>query len=150
MNRRGLIGTAALILLATGCNSDIPVSATTDVSLLGLRVTLTRVATHPFLARYNLKLTVIAQNGCLASSDLFPDTGGVSRRNLYVGATGRLYVIGQFDARVFDAGSCSVSLREFRSLEEGMQYLGAFDVDNNRQWTFFPVAVRAEQSFEKL
>lgn len=112
-------------------------------------MTVTRVATHPFLARFNLSVTVNSSNGCSASSDLFPDTGGVSRRNIYVGATGLLYVIGQFDARVFDAASCSMTLREFRFLEQEKQYLGVFDVTEEGHWTFFPAEIRPEQPFEK-
>ena len=144
------MGLAALILFAAGCNSDRPDPAVAEVPSLGLRIIITRVATHPFLARYNLKLSVKTQEGCSASIDLFPDTGGVSRRNVYVGGSDRLYVIGQFDARVFDKNSCSIALREFRSLEEPMQYVGVFDVENNGRWAFFPAAVRTEQPFERL
>jgi hypothetical protein len=140
----------ALILFAVGCNSDLPVSATTEVAPLGIQVTVTRVATHPFLARYNLRLTVNAPAGCSASSELFPDTGGVSRRNLYLSGSGQLYVVGQFDARVFDEKRCLVELVEFRSLETNMVFLGAFDVGQENQWTFIPEAIRHERTFEKL
>ena len=150
MSRSGLIGTAAILVLSLGCNSDVPVSATTEVSAIGVNVTVTRVATHPFLARFNLKLKVSGPGGCSASSDLFPDTGGVSRRNLYVGVSGRLYVIGQYDARAFDAESCSVALREFRSLDEEMQYVGVFDVNDKGKWSFLQAVVRPERPFEKL
>ncbi|MBA5865239.1 MAG: hypothetical protein GDA67_00920 [Nitrospira sp. CR1.3] len=135
--------------LLTACNSDIPVPATAEIPSLGLLITVTRTATHPFLARYNLTLKVSAAGGCSASSELFPDTGGVSRRNLYAGARGLLYVVGQFDVRVFDPGLCMVSLREFRSLEERMKYLGTFDVGDDRRWRFFSADVRSEQPFEK-
>jgi len=139
---------AALSLVLSACNSDRPVSATADLPE-GLRITVTRVATHPFLARFDLSVTVNGSNGCVASSDLFPDTGGVSRRNIYVGATGLLYVIGQFDARVFDGRACSVMLREFRFLEQERQYLGAFDVTEGGRWTFLPAVIRPEQPFER-
>jgi hypothetical protein len=139
-----------LISLTTACNSDIPVSATTDIVPPGFHVTITRVATHPFLARYNLKLTVSTTAGCSAASELFPDTGGVSRRNLYLTDSGRLFVVGQFDVRRFDEQSCRVELIEFRSMEAGMAFMGSFDVDGTGMWTFFPVGVRAERLFEKL
>jgi len=135
--------------LLTACNSDIPVSATAEIPSRWLLITVTRTATHPFLARYNLKLKVETAGGCSASSELFPDTGGVSRRNLYAGARGLLYVVGQFDVRGFDPDLCLVALQEFRSLEEGMKYLGTFDVDEERRWMFFPADVRSEQPFEK-
>lgn len=150
MSRVELISVAGLIFLAIGCNSDRPVSAIAEILPPGLQVTITRTATHPFLARFNLKLQVDGPGKCVATSELFPDTGGVSRRNVYRDAGGRLYVIGQFDVRVLDPAPCVVELREFRSLEEGIQYVGVFDVDELREWAYFPASVRPERPFEKL
>lgn len=150
ISRRWAAGLSGSILLIAACNSDVPVSAVTDVPFSGLHVIVTRIATHPFLARFNLKLTVSTVNNCSATSELFPDTGGVSRRNLYVGASGRLYVVGQYDVRRFDRQKCLVELIEFRSLESNMIFVGSFDVDGTGQWTFFPANARAERAFEKL
>ena len=113
-------------------------------------MTVTRVATHPFLARYNLTVTVNTAAGCTVSGDLFPDTGGVSRRNLYRADSGQLYVVGQFDVRRFDDQRCTVELIEFRSLESGLNFLGAFDTDREGHWTFLSVDERPERLFEKL
>jgi hypothetical protein len=140
---------AALVTIA-GCNSDVPVSAVTEITPPGLRVTVTRVATHPFLARFNLRCTVTMPNGCSATSDLFPDTGGVSRRNVYRGSMDRLYVIGQFDVRRFDPQTCLIELMEFRSLEPGLVYVGAFDMDASGRWTFLPPGVRPVRPFQPL
>lgn len=150
MISRWWAGSFVAPILLAACNSDVPVSATTDTVPLGFQVTVTRVATHPFLARYNLKLTVRTTTGCSATSELFPDTGGVSRRNLYSGASGQLFVVGQFDARRFDELSCRVELIEFRSLETRMTFLGSFDVDGAGNWAFLPVGVSAERPFDKL
>lgn len=139
-----------LFALLTGCNSDRPVPATTDVPSAGLRVTITRVATHPFLARYNLTLRVDGLNACSGSTDLFPDTGGVSRRNLYQTTAGTIHVVGQFDARAVDGGTCTIRLVEFRFLESGAMFLGTFDVDEQKRWSFIPATVRTERPFEKL
>lgn len=136
--------------LLAACNSDVPVSATTDILSHGFHVVVTRTATHPFLARFNLKLTVSTTTGCAASSELFPDTGGVSRRNLYISDTGLLFLVGQFDVRRFDAKMCRVDLLEFRALDREMRFLGSFDVDRTNQWTFLLVSVREERPFEKL
>jgi hypothetical protein len=137
-------------LLLAGCNSDVPVSAVAQVTPPGVAVTITRAATHPFLARFNLKLTVKADAGCSATSELFPDTGGVSRRNLYRGTTGQLYVIGQFDARRFDVHRCYIELIEFRSLEAGLTFIGSFDTDASGRWTYLPFDVSAERPFQPL
>lgn len=139
---------AASALIAA-CNSDVPVSAVAETSP-GLRITVTRVATHPFLARFNLKVTVTTPNGCSATSDLFPDTGGVSRRNIYRGTMDRLYVIGQFDVRRFDPQTCMIHLMEFRSLEPGLLFLGTFDSDLSGRWTFLRPDMRAERPFQPL
>jgi hypothetical protein len=132
------------------CNSDVPVSAVTEVAPPGLRISVTRVATHPFLARFNLKLTVTTPAGCFATSELFPDTGGVSRRNVYRGTLDRLYVIGQFDVRRVDSHSCRIELMEFRSLESGLVFVGSFDIDGSGDWAFLPASVRAERPFQPL
>ena len=139
----------ASVLPLIGCNSDVPVSAIAQMPS-GVEVTVTRVATHPFLARYNLKLTVKTPSGCSATSELFPDTGGVSRRNLYRGTGDRFYLIGQFDVRHFDALRCRIELIEFRSLETGLIFLGSFDVDAAGRWTFSPVDMRPERPFQPL
>lgn len=115
-----------------------------------MRLTITRVATHPFLSRYNLRLTVKGPGSCLAEATLFPDTGRVSRRNLYVTTTGLLYIVGQFDARVVDGVRCTVTLVEFRHLERDVTFLGTFDEVEQGQWTFVPAALRRELPFEKL
>lgn len=140
----------ASLLPIPACNSDVPVSAVAQVAPPGVAVSVTRVATHPFLARFNLKLTVRTPGGCSATSELFPDTGGVSRRNLYRGTRDQLYLIGQFDARRVDARRCDIELMEFRSLETGLIFVGSFDLDASGRWAFLPVEVRPERPFQSL
>ena len=146
--RSGVV--SASVWLLAGCNSDVPVPAVGHITPPGVNVTVTRVATHPFLARFNLKLTVTSSGECVATSDLFPDTGGVSRRNVYRGSADRLYVIGQFDVRRFDLRSCRIELMEFRTVESGLLYAGSFDADASGQWKFFPPEVRPERPFPPL
>jgi len=132
------------------CNSDVPVSAVGEITPPGLHVTITRVATHPFLARFSLRLTVTASSGCSDTNELFPDTGGVSRRNVYRGGMDRLYVVGQFDVRRFDLHRCRIELMEFRSLEQDLLFVGSFDLDITGHWTFFPADMRSERAFQPL
>lgn len=140
----------AALAVIPACNSDVPVSAVGEITPPGLHVTITRVATHPFLARFSLKLTVTAPNGCSATSELFPDTGGVSRRNVYRGGMDRLYVVGQFDVRRFNLHGCRIELMEFRSVERDLVFVGSFDIDISDHWTFFPADVRLERPFQPL
>jgi hypothetical protein len=139
----------AALIAAPACNSDVPVAAVAEIGT-DLQVTVTRVATHPFLARFNLKLTVNTPGGCSAISELFPDTGGVSRRNVYRGPVQRLYVVGQFDVRRFDLQTCRIELMEFRSLEGGLLFVGSFDIDGRGRWRFFAADERPEQPFLPL
>jgi hypothetical protein len=142
----------AIIVLIYGCvacNSDVPEPASVDLSSAQVRLTIARVATHPFLARYNLRLTIRGPGGCSSTADLFPDTGYVSRRNLYQMSAGAIYVIGQFDARVIDIARCTVTLAEFRHLERDAMFLGSFDTDATGRWTYLSTADRPERPFDK-
>ena len=150
MSARDLFGFVMVCsMLSSACNSDVPESATMESPSLGLRVTVVRTATEPFRARYNLRLRVERRDGCVASSDLFPDTGMASRRNVYLTRSGALSVIGQFDARVLSKETCTIHLVEFQHLEKEQTFLGAFDTDGRRQWRFIPPELRPEQSFDK-
>ena len=140
---------ASLLLLLVACNSDVPVPASVEFSPDQVRLTITRVATHPFLSRHDLRLTLGGPGGCSSETELFPDTGYVSRRNLYQARAGLLYVVGQFDARVIDSLHCTISLAEFRTLGRYVTFLGSFDENEQKQWTYFPASQRPELPFEK-
>jgi hypothetical protein len=114
-----------------------------------LRLTIVRTATDPFLSRYNLTLTVKGERGCSSSTELFPDTGYASRRNIYLAARGLIYVVGQFDARVIDPGSCQTILSEFRHLDREVVFVGSFDEDEKRHWAYLSADKRPERPFEK-
>ena len=138
-----------LVLLLTACNSDRPEPAEADVPSAGLRLRVTRVATHPFLSRYRLTLQVDGPQGCTETAELFPDTGYAGRRNLYEQASGAITLVGQYDARVIDQTRCTIRLVEFQSLVGQSKFLGAFDVDAEKRWQFIPASVRPERPFEK-
>lgn len=107
------------------------------------------MATDPFLQRFNLTLNVKGANGCFSSTELFPDTGYAGRRNVYRASKGRVYVIGQYDARVIEALSCRTSLSEFRHLDRDVIFIGSFDQDESQRWRYFSAAQRPELPFEK-
>ena len=138
-----------LLLLLAACNSDEPVPASVEFSAVQVRLTITRIATHPFLSRHDLRLTLGGPGGCSSETELFPDTGYVSRRNLYLTRAGLLYVVGQFDARVIDPLQCLITLAEFRTLDRYVTFLGSFDENEQKRWTYFPAGQRSELPFEK-
>lgn len=107
------------------------------------------MATDPFLQRFNLILNVKGTNGCSSSTELFPDTGYAGRRNIYQASKGSVYVVGQYDARVIDSLSCRTSLSEFRHLDREVIFIGSFDQDENKHWTYISASQRLELPFEK-
>ena len=135
--------------LLSACNSGVPEPASTEIQGTGLRVTLVRVATDPFLSRHNLAMTIERAGGCTQTVDLFPDTGHTSRRNVYVTAKALIYVVGQFDARVIDARQCSITLSEFQHLDRDVIFVGSFDENTEERWGFVSAAERPERPFEK-
>lgn len=139
----------SVLLLCVGCNNTTPEPASIDIAPLGLRLTVVRTATDPFLQRFNLTLNVRGASGCSSATELFPDTGYAGRRNVYQAAKGRVYVVGQYDARVIDSLSCQTSLSEFRHLDRDVVFLGSFDQDEMKRWTYVSAAQRAELPFEK-
>lgn len=150
MNTRSwstFVGSA--VLLCIGCNSNIPEPASAEIASAGLRVTVVRMATDPFLQRFNLTMQVKGLGGCSSSTELFPDTGYAGRRNVYQAAKGRVYVVGQYDARVIDSQNCHTNLSEFRSLDRDVIFVGSFDQDEAKHWRYFPAAQRPELPFEK-
>jgi hypothetical protein len=138
-----------LFLLLAACNSDVPVPAAVEFSADQVRVTITRTATNPFLSRHDLHLTFKGPGGCSSEVELFPNTGYASRRNLYQAGVGVLYVVGQFDARVIDVKHCTVTLAEFRTLDRYVTFLGSFDENEQKVWTYFSANQRSELPFEK-
>jgi len=140
---------AVLFLLLSACNNDVPVPAAVEFSADQVRLTITRTATNPFLSRHDLHLTLAGPGGCSIEVELFPNTGYASRRNLYQAGAGVLYVVGQFDARVIDVPHCTVTLAEFRTLDRYVTFLGSFDENEQKVWTYFPASQRSELPFEK-
>lgn len=109
-----------------------------------LHLTIVRTATDLFLPRHRLTLTVEGKE-CSSSTELFPDTGYASRRNIYLAGKGMIYVVGQFDARIIDSHNCRTTLSEFRHLDRDVVFMGSFDEDQDRHWTYFSAFERSEQ-----
>jgi len=120
-----------------------------EIPWVQLHVSIVRMATDPFLQRFNLTLTVTKSGGCTSTTELFPDTGYAGRRNVYQAAKGFVYVVGQYDARVIDSQTCRTSLSEFRALDRDVVFLGSFDQNEERRWTYFSPSQRPELPFEK-
>lgn len=144
-----LVLVGGLCSLGAECNRSAPEPASVDLPSTTLRLTIVRTATDLFLQRFNLTLNVQGAGGCSTSTDLFPDTGYTGRRNVYLAGKGMIYVVGQFDARVIDPQDCRAALFEFRHLDRQVVFLGSFDVDSEKRWTYLPASQRPEIGFDK-
>ena len=89
-------------MLCGAVQQQCPEPASVDIPSAQAQLTIIRAATDLFLSRHSLTLRLEGAGGCSSSTELFPNTGYVSRRNLYQAGAGLLYVVGQFDARVID------------------------------------------------
>lgn len=149
MHQHYLAAVGIVAMFCGACNNNAPEPASVDIPSAQAQLTIIRAATDPFLSRHSLTLKVERAGGCSSSTELFPNTGYASRRNLYQAGAGMLYVVGQFDARVIDVPHCTVTLEEFRALDRYVTFLGSFDENEQKLWTYFPASQRSELAFEK-
>jgi hypothetical protein len=145
--RAAVLGSA--LWLSVGCNSSTPEPVSMEIPSAKLRLTIVRMATDPFLSRHNLTLKVEGEGTCTSSTELFPNTGHVSRRNVFLASKGMIYVVGQFDARIINPRDCQTTLSEFQHLDRDVVFIGSFDEDKEHRWTYYSAAQRPELPFEK-
>ena len=145
--RAAILG--AVVWLSAGCNSSTPEPVSMEIPSAKLRLTIVRMATDPFLSRHVLTLKVEGEGSCASSTELFPNTGHVSRRNVFLASKGMIYVVGQFDARIINPGDCQTTLSEFQHLDRDVVFIGSFDEDRERRWIYYSAADRPELPFEK-
>jgi len=115
-----------------------------------LRVVLK--ASHPFLAEYDRSFRV-ERDGRATREDveLFPDTGGYARVNLYqLGSAVLLQTVGN-DEYLIDANTGVVTTRPIKTGEpvatrpSGATFMGAFDFDERDRFVFIPQSTRSEK-----
>lgn len=127
----------------------MPETASLELTSFQVRVAIVRTATDPFLQRFTLTMNVQGRGECRSSTELFPDTGYAGRRNVYLAPRDRVYVVGQYDARIIDLQNCQTSLSEFRHLDRDVIFLGSFDQDQEKRWRYVSSLQRPELPFEK-
>ncbi|MBH0196707.1 MAG: hypothetical protein HP494_14215 [Nitrospira sp.] len=145
--RAAVLGSVAWV--SVGCNSSTPEPVSMEIPSAKLRLTIVRMATDPFLSRHVLTLKVQGEGRCESSTELFPNTGHVSRRNIFLASKGMIYIVGQFDARIINPVDCQTKLSEFQHLDRDVVFIGSFDEDKEHGWTYYSAAQRRELPFEK-
>jgi hypothetical protein len=92
---------------------------------------------HPYLAEYRRAVVLRKPGESDVRKDMFPDTGGYSRTQLYRLSDGRFVIRGFFDAFLIDPQEHSISAADAK-LVETAKYLGAFDGLHDGAWRFIP------------
>jgi hypothetical protein len=100
---------------------------------------------HPYLAEYRRTLVLRKSGVPDQRVEMFSDTGGYSRTQLYRLDNGLFLVHGFFDAVIIDPTNHSlVVMPETQNITGS--YLGAFDKAKDRQWQFINANQSPEQS----
>lgn len=142
-----LAGAIALTLLRTaqfhGADFKLPGSE------IQIRIELKPM--HPILSEYERRLVVKKSGVTQVTHDMFPDTGGYSRTNVYQLKRNEFLVKGFFDEWRVRTSPLSVerstaAVGEAARLEREAGFLGAFDDAPDRTWRFIPKKERAEQT----
>ncbi len=118
--------------------------ATTRIPNSDSQLVLQLEPMHPYLAEYRRGLVLRTKGKPDQHIEMFPDSGGYSRTQLYKLPDGLYVVRGYFDAVTID-----VSNRRFTTEQDEQSigtYLGAFDTIGNSGWRFIDANESAEQS----
>ena len=130
------LSAVGLIVALAGCTQQAAEVAEYAVPNENILVVIRREPMHPFLAEYKRVLEVRA-SGAIATRELFPDTGGYGRINLYRLGRSGLLLRGFFETWVIDIPSGGIRNATSAALApEQMEYVGAFD-ETNGNWRFF-------------
>ena len=98
--------------------------------------------THAFLAEYDRTVTIEIDGRPAARKTLFPDSGGYSRTNLYRLDAQHALLRDADASYTIDLASGAISKDDQRR-KAGM-FIGGFDIDTSKSWTFIPSSEREE------
>jgi len=102
---------------------------------------------HFYLPEYSRALVLRSPGAAAVRRDMFPDTGGYMRTQLYRLHDGRFIVEGSFDAFAVDPAAHRISKIDAK-LVDTAQYLGAFDDTGDGHWRFIPAFESPEQPLQ--
>lgn len=148
-----LIGGIVLVIAVTGTLAGVSYyfpptyQATTRLADSASEISIQLVPTHPYLAEYQRTLVLHKAGSPDQRVEMFADTGGYSRTQLYRLPDGKFLVSGFFDAFVIDLSRHSIAPYTETAVHMGA-YLGAFDKmgpDSSKEWTFNDTSQSPEQ-----
>jgi hypothetical protein len=150
---RYLIGGIVLVIVTIGVLAGFEYyfpptyEATAKLANLPSKIIVQIVPMHPYLAEYKRMLVLRKAGSPDQQVEMFPDTGGYSRTQLYKLPDGKFLVSSFFDAFVIDLSKHSIVAYTGTAAYAGT-YLGAFDntrQGNSEEWKFIDASHSPEQ-----
>jgi hypothetical protein len=105
-----------------------------------------RTSNHGYLTEYRRTLIVALDGRESARLEMFTDTGGYSRTNLYRLSRGTVFLRDAFESFTIDLATGAVLRDESRRAPAA--FLGSFDVDAAGTWSFISASERGERPTE--
>lgn len=144
-----LVGAGCLIVVFVGLigfSYFFPPTYEADTRLPGTNsiVEVQLQPMHLYLAEYRRAIVLHSPNAADVRMEMFPDTGGYLRTQLYRLKDGRFVIEGFFDAFVVDPEKQSISHADAKIVNTA-QYLGAFDDTGDGRWRFIPASESPKQ-----
>jgi hypothetical protein len=103
--------------------------------------------THPYFAEYKHFAYLTKAGQRIASAELFPDTGGYARLNLYW-VNERIWTLRGFhDIQTIDLAKATITAGGPHAGDDRLMFVGAFDLTENGSsvaWNFVPARDRSE------
>jgi hypothetical protein len=137
----------SLVVLFTAIHYYFPPTyeATTTLPNTDSEVIMQLEPMHPYLAEYRRSLVFRTNGKRDQHVEMFPDTGGYSRSQLYRLSNGLFLIQGSFDSVRIDVNKRSLVVEPDTHSAIGI-YLGAFDDNGDGNWRFFSASQSPEQS----
>ena len=145
LSRREFILSSTAALAACASSGE---RATFRVPESSTAVTVERTPMHAYLAEYHRSVITEIQGRPASRAEMFPDTGGYSRANLYRLDAQRVLLRDADSSYTIDVTTGTVSKDAERRIAG--TFLGSFDVDGSKRWLFIPARDRPELPTEFL
>ena len=112
----------------------------------GVAIVVERRPAHGFLAEYDRRTELIIDGRKAAEAELFKDTGGDSRLNLYRISDTVFLLRDAADSYAVDLDRRTITQDDVRR-KEGF-FVGSYDLDSSQTWRFIPSGERPELATE--
>jgi len=142
---RLLLASVLVSLFFSACFFRSEIKAEYQLPTSGASLVVGITPRHLYLAEYDRRISVVSDRGKRVRVDLFPDTGGYVRTQLYQGSDTKYYAKGCFDLAILDVEAMTIDTTSM-DLASGAVYLGAFDVVRGEGWQFLPADQSPEES----